>query len=191
VEAGERTFAPAAIDLAEQARETLRLYAFSLEQHGLAVETAWDPAAPHVWADPESVQEALHNLVDNALKYGAEGAALRVRVAPEARSGRAGAFVEVADRGPGVPESARARIFEKFFRVGDGDAGVALTTRAKGTGLGLALVRHIAEAQGGTATLAPTDPHDAEAPGACFRLWLPAAPEETGKGRTKEGMTRT
>ena len=90
--------------------------------------------------DPRLLRRLVRNLLDNARRHGG-GAGVEVRVE---RTG-AGARLQVADRGPGVPEAERERIFEPFYRP----PGVAET--GKGHGLGLALVRQIARAHGGDA----------------------------------------
>ncbi len=102
----------------------------------------------------------LENLVANALKYSPEDAPVEVGVA---REGDALAF-RVADRGPGVPEPERERVFEAFYRspVVPPDAG--------GSGLGLAIARRLAREQGGDVRLEPR-----EGGGSVFILTLPAA----------------
>jgi two-component system sensor histidine kinase HydH len=90
-------------------------------------------AAPAAWSlDPGRMREVIVNLVDNAVAAG-----LPVRASVRADRGRL--VIEVADRGPGVPEEDRERIFEPFF-----------TGKTQGTGLGLAVVRRVVEQHGGT-----------------------------------------
>jgi signal transduction histidine kinase len=82
----------------------------------------------------------LTNLLDNAVKHSAAGRRIDVTI------GRDGgfAFVSVADDGPGIPAAEQERIFEKFYRGGDG-----LVQDAPGSGLGLAIVKHVVEAHRG------------------------------------------
>jgi two-component system sensor histidine kinase HydH len=90
-------------------------------------------AAPGVWSlDPGRMREVIVNLVDNAVAAGPP-----VRATVRASAGRL--VIEVADRGPGVTEEDRERIFEPFF-----------TGKTQGTGLGLAVVRRVIEQHGGT-----------------------------------------
>jgi two-component system, NtrC family, sensor histidine kinase HydH len=90
-------------------------------------------AAPRVWSlDPGRMREVIVNLVDNAVAAGPP-----VRATVRASAGRL--VIEVADRGPGVDEEDRERIFEPFF-----------TGKTQGTGLGLAVVRRVIEQHGGT-----------------------------------------
>ncbi len=98
-----------------------------------------------VAADPDGLERALLNLVDNAIKYGKEQGTVRI----EAK--RAGGAVEitVADDGPGIPSEHAARIFERFYRIDPGRS-----RQHGGAGLGLSIVKHLVEAMDGTVTLA-------------------------------------
>jgi two-component system phosphate regulon sensor histidine kinase PhoR len=99
------------------------------------------PAGLTARADAERLQQVLTNLVENAIKYGRNGG--HVLVGSQATSsGRVELWVQ--DDGPGIPEAARARVFERFYRV---DRARARETG--GTGLGLAIVKHIVQAHGG------------------------------------------
>jgi two-component system sensor histidine kinase KdpD len=94
---------------------------------------------PMVAVDPGLLERAMANLVENAAKYSPPGAP--VLVAASALADRV--EVRVVDRGPGVPDEAKERIFEPFQRYGDAPRGA-------GVGLGLAVARGFAEAMGGT-----------------------------------------
>ena len=129
-----------------------------------AEEAARVQAAAHgedlrVHGDERLLRRALRNLLENARRYGGDD--VEVEIA------RRGARVEarVSDRGPGVPEAYRERIFEPFFRL-PGHA-----ERAGGVGLGLALVRQIAQRHGGTARCEPRS-----GGGSVFTLALPLPP---------------
>jgi signal transduction histidine kinase len=137
----------------------------AVELLALAAEEA---ARLHALADGETVvvagderllRRALRNLLENAHRYGGGEVVVRVQRGAEGR-----AEVCVCDRGPGVPEAYRERIFEAFFRL-PGHA-----EREGGVGLGLSLVRQIAERHGGSVRCEPR-----EGGGSCFRLSLPAA----------------
>jgi signal transduction histidine kinase len=118
-----------------------------------------DGQALQVTGDERLLRRALRNLLENARRYGGGTVELSVQ---RAAAGRA--EVLVCDRGPGVPEAWRERIFEAFFRL-PGHA-----EREGGVGLGLALVRQIALAHGGSVVCEPRP-----GGGSCFRLVLPAA----------------
>jgi two-component system sensor histidine kinase TctE len=103
------------------------------------------------------LREAVVNLIDNAVRYAGRGAAITVRLR------RAGddVWIDVEDNGPGLPPGLRDHAFERFVRG---------ATTGDGCGLGLAIVREIAERHGGSAELLPAAPH-----GCIARLTLPAA----------------
>ncbi len=100
---------------------------------------------PMVAVDPGLLERGVANIVENAVKYSPPGQP--VLVAASALGNRV--EVRVADRGPGVPDSAKDRIFEPFQRYGDAPRGA-------GVGLGLAVARGFAEAMGGTLTAEDT-----------------------------------
>lgn len=109
----------------------------------------------------------VRNLVDNAASFAGAGGEVRVRV--ERRDGEV--TLEVSDTGPGIPEADLPRMFERFFTTRAGTAGEEPSARRqKGTGLGLALVKAIAEAHGGRVS-ARSSPGE----GATFEVTLPAA----------------
>jgi len=117
-------------------------------------------------ADPVRVAQVVANLLDNALKYAPEGP-VRLHGRAIANGAAPGTVrVEVVDQGPGVPAGEQARIWEKFFR----GAGVAELHAARGSGIGLAVVKALVEAQDGRVGLE-------SAPGQGSRFWieLPAA----------------
>jgi two-component system phosphate regulon sensor histidine kinase PhoR len=110
------------------------------------------------------VVHALVNLIDNAVKYGPEGGVIVISARRDGNEAR----IRVADQGPGLAPGHQARVFERFYRV-DGNRRLR-----EGSGLGLALVKHIAQAQGGRITL-----ESSLGVGSVFTLSLPAAPELT------------
>jgi two-component system phosphate regulon sensor histidine kinase PhoR len=105
------------------------------------------------------LEQAVGNLVDNAVKYGPDGS--RVRVSAEAEGDAI--VLRVADEGPGIEKKHLSRIFERFYRVDQ-----ARSRSLGGTGLGLAIVRHIALAHGGSVAVESTPGR-----GSVFSLRLP------------------
>jgi two-component system sensor histidine kinase FlrB len=147
-------------DLLLAVREHL---AAKLEAGAVRLEIAAANGETVLRASRQALAGALANLVDNACEAGAATIALTTDQEGASRVG-----IEVRDDGPGVPPEARARLFEPFY-----------TTRPGGSGLGLAVVRAVAEAHGGTVRLLETGGR-----GACFRIDLPVWPspaaERTG-----------
>lgn len=154
LEAGRLEFDPAPVDIETLVRGVAEL--LSPRAHDKGLEIVWSVSGdvPEVMADEGRLRQVLFNLAGNAVKFTDTGA---VRIAVERVRGSKGrptlAFI-VDDTGPGVPSEARERIFEEFGHVDASDA-----TRFGGAGLGLAVVRRLADAMGGTVTV--TDrPHD-------------------------------
>jgi signal transduction histidine kinase len=141
--------------------EVVESFRHPLEQQGFKVDVAIEPDLPDVPLDADAMKQALANLVDNAMKY--SGDRRHIRVA--ARRDGGGVAVEVADEGIGIPVAERERIFEKFYRVGRSE-----TQGRRGSGVGLALVKHIVEAHGGR-VMVDGRPGD----GSRFTLHLPLA----------------
>ena len=136
-------------------RERVDLLALAAEEAS-RVDAAVDGVSLGVVGDERLLRRALRNLLENARRYGGHD----VCVLTESRAGRA--LVRVCDRGPGVPEAMRERIFESFFRL-PGHA-----EQAGGVGLGLSLVKQIAERHGGSVRCEAR-----EGGGSCFVLSLP------------------
>ncbi|KJB85681.1 histidine kinase [Paenibacillus sp. E194] len=121
-------------------------------------------AAGEVWADPENVMHIMLNLLDNAVKYNRPGGQIHLLNYTVASTDEAHRMIiEVADTGIGIPEEAVTRIFDPFYTVSRDRSRTS-----GGTGLGLTLVRNLAEKQGGTVQLAETG-----ADGSRFRIELP------------------
>jgi two-component system phosphate regulon sensor histidine kinase PhoR len=119
------------------------------------------PADLMVKMNPALLEQAVVNLIDNAVKYGPEGGI--VRVGAERRG--AEAVVTVADDGPGIPREHLSRLFERFCRVDK-----ARSRDIGGTGLGLSIVKHIAQVHGGRVSVESTVGR-----GSVFRLHLRSA----------------
>jgi signal transduction histidine kinase len=125
------------------------------------ITTECESSLPVVDADPDALERVLTNLVSNAIKYSPSGSAVRVG----ARALADGVAIEVADAGRGIPAEALGRIFEPYYRVPDA-AGAA-----HGTGIGLAVVKALVEAHGGTVRV-----ESAPAIGTRVTVVLPSAP---------------
>ena len=136
----------------------LQMLAYGLRAAGIEIAVDVPDGLPPLLCDPDQMQQVVINLLTNA-RQALEGnpAPRRVRIA--ARREGEWTLLEIADNGPGVPESIRARVFDPFFTTKPMGAG---------SGIGLGLSRGIVEAHGGTMTLAPAD-----GGGARFLIRLP------------------
>jgi two-component system phosphate regulon sensor histidine kinase PhoR len=127
------------IDLAAVVDRMFAQHAHRAQVKRIALRHELD-AAPHVRADRRALDHVLGNLIDNALKYCAEDANVRISATAENGTVR----IAVVDTGPGIPSEHLPRVFERFYRV---DAG--RSRELGGTGLGLSIVKHLVEAMGG------------------------------------------
>jgi len=142
---------------AVERHEPVELLAMAAEE-AARVDAAVDGTPTTVLGEDRLLRRALRNLLENARRYGGN----EVEVSVESHADRA--VVRVSDRGPGVPESMRERIFESFFRL-PGHA-----EQAGGVGLGLSLVKQIAQRHGGSVRC-----EGREGGGSCFVLSVPRA----------------
>ncbi|MGZ8578188.1 MAG: sensor histidine kinase [Actinomycetota bacterium] len=133
------------------------------------------PELPRVLGDPALVQRILSNLVDNALKYSPPDS----RVSVDARAESRDVVVSVRDQGPGIPEDAQSRVFERFFQVDSSS-----TRSVGGVGLGLYISRSLAEQIGGSLQLESSNER-----GSVFALTLPIAEPSTDVTSTAERMS--
>jgi two-component system phosphate regulon sensor histidine kinase PhoR len=137
----------------------LSIYSYRLEQLSFVVETSLDNKLPEISADEEAIAEALHNLIDNAIKYSGQNKFLHIATSFDQNS----IIVEVEDHGIGISSEHHSKIFEKFYRVSHG-----LVHTAKGSGLGLAIVQHIVHSHKGTISIISEPQH-----GSKFIITLP------------------
>lgn len=120
---------------------------------------------PPVWVDPLLVEQVLRNLLDNAEQHAPPPSQVVIR----ARREDGMALVAVEDRGPGVPDDLKERIFVPFHRIADG-------SRPSHSGVGLAICKAYVEAHGGTIEVV-----DSPAGGATFRIAIPLARARAGE----------
>lgn len=138
LEAGAAHVRRAPVDLCALAAKVAET--FQGHPGGVRIETAFEEGLPHPPADADQIQRVLVNLLGNALKYSPENGLVRIC----GRRIEGAVEVSVQDEGPGLPEEAMRRLFQKFYRAGD-----ELTRRLPGTGLGLYGAKTLVEAHGG------------------------------------------
>jgi two-component system, OmpR family, phosphate regulon sensor histidine kinase PhoR len=167
-------------DVGDAVTRAANVYRYRAEREGVRLVLDVEPNLPHAYIDERAIQLAVINLVDNALKYAPDGEEIIVR----ARRGDDDDVVrvDVVDRGPGVPAEERQRIFERFVRL----AGVhGSKAPVRGSGIGLALVKHIAESHGGKAWVergvptAKANGEEGQNPGSIFSFSIPARADES------------
>ena len=146
------------LDPTEWLRDMSEEFQGQVADAGFTIEASIPDALPAIVADRDALTTAVHNLLDNAVKYSRESRTVQM----EATANGEELTIAVRDRGAGIRDAHRPRIFEKFYR-GDGE----LTDRVKGVGLGLSLVQHIVTAHGGT-----VDIESREGSGSTFTIRL-------------------
>lgn len=114
-------------------------------QPGLRFEVRVAPGLAPLWVHPALLEQALFNVLENAARFSPEGEPIIV----DARDADGRLQVDIVDRGPGIPEEERKRIFDMFFSVERGDRG------RQGTGLGLAITQGMVGAHGGSVEALP------------------------------------
>jgi signal transduction histidine kinase len=161
MERGATHFRLQATPLRDPIQRVIRAMSYPLEQQGFRLHVAISDPLPRVLIDPDAIEQALLNLVANAMKYSGEARDIALHVTA------AGGAVEIAvtDHGIGIADTDQPRVFEKFYR-----APTPENRHIPGTGLGLTLVDHIARAHGGRVHLT-----SAPGRGSTFSLVLPAA----------------
>ena len=131
----------ASCDLQQLFNTVIADVAQTAEAKDQQITTAVDSAGSRVTADPAKLHDVLRNLVENAVHYSPDHAAIRL----EAMHQDGVVRISVSDSGPGIPPEDLSRVFERFYRVDKSRA------RPGGTGLGLAIVKHLVELHGGQA----------------------------------------
>jgi two-component system phosphate regulon sensor histidine kinase PhoR len=159
MEAGKRTYNLRQLDLNKVVQEVVEAYEYHVTQQGFTYYFEPHPSELIISGDDEAITEALINLLDNAVKYSIDHKSISLKTGQEDGYH----FVEIMDRGAGISDANQKAIFEKFFRVPQGDVH-----NTKGTGLGLSLVKHIMHAHKGKIILEST-----LGEGSIFRLCFP------------------
>jgi signal transduction histidine kinase len=165
IERGQKSYRKEPVSLAEVVNDAARTMKYPLARQGFELQLDVSGDLPAIHVDRDAVEQAILNLLTNAMKYSGNSREIGLRLAR--RNGTA--VIQVSDHGIGIPESEQSLIFEKFYRV-PGVENEAIS----GTGLGLALVSHIAAAHGGTASV-----ESVPGTGSTFSLILPLN-EENG-----------
>ncbi len=173
IEAGLRSYRREPIDLAVMVKRVLDALQSQFQHNQFTVTLATSPEAPVVLIDPEAAEQAIENLLSNAMKYSPEHRDVHVEVDAVDGYGR----VRVTDRGIGIPPRLQRKIFRKFYRI-QTDAG----SGPQGTGLGLAIVDHVMRGHGGFVRV------DSEpGRGSTFTLHFPLYPGEAHGDETDSG----
>lgn len=152
-----------AIDVAGLVEQTLAGLNGLGQNHRIRVEL--EDGLPAIDGDPAKMQQALTNILSNAIKYSSEGSLIDISTAALRQNGRLMVAIRVADRGIGMTPEQQARIFDAFYRAGE-------SQNVQGSGLGMTIFKEIIELHGGHA-----DIESRPGSGTAITVWLPASPE--------------
>ena len=164
IEQDRMMYRPRPTLLAEVAHRAVQAVEYPLEQEGFTLSVDSQHELPLVSVDPDALEQAILNLLTNAMKYSGESREIDLRL----RSEDGHAVVEVTDRGMGIAPQELERLTEKFYRV-----PTAENRHVPGTGLGLTLVDHMAKSHGGDLRV-----RSVVGAGSTFAIWLPLEGEE-------------
>ena len=138
---GQRKYSFETTNVNEVIEKALLENRSNLSNHRVAIEKNLSDRLPAIKADPEALSSAVQNLIQNAVKY--SNGDRRIQIATFVRNN--GVAIEVTDNGIGIPSADLRKIFEPFYRAKD-----VVDAQIHGNGLGLSLVKEIAEAHGGS-----------------------------------------
>ncbi len=140
IEEGKIEYSFVPTDIAQFVSRQIQDFVRNDVQKSARIRASIPDDIPQLSVDREAISQALNNLLDNAFKFSPIDKEIEVRVKRDGEN----VVIEVADRGIGIPQDELEKIFEKFYQARN-----AVRQSAKGTGLGLTLVKHTAEAHGG------------------------------------------
>jgi signal transduction histidine kinase len=177
MEAGLRPYRMEPADLSESLTKVLARMETQFSQGNFAVTTTIEPNLPRVLADEGAAEQAIENLLANAMKYSGEAKTIEV----QARKADGHIVLSVTDHGIGISRREQSRIFRKFYRVQRELGG-----GPQGTGLGLAIVDHTMRGHGGYVRVESEPDH-----GSTFSLYFPIPSENAFHGTLVTEITQT
>jgi len=163
LETGDHPLPSEDVSLEETVVQIVAVLSRQAREKGISIQVEKKETIPTVRLNRTAIKLAISNIIENAVKYSPKGSV--VAIAMELKQG-VGVSIEVEDKGPGIPEKDRNKIFDRFYR------GENVRTQTKGTGLGLYISKTLIESMGGAICLETN-----HANGTCFtiRFNLPSA----------------
>ena len=172
LESGKKQYNFRKVNINDIVEDIMDSYAFHLKNKGFGYKIDLAEGLPRIQADMDAIHDILINLLDNAIKYSTQNKYITIRTA------HVGNFVnlEVADKGPGISEKDQIYIFDKFYRVSKS----TLAYQAKGSGLGLTIVKNLVDAHKGKIEV-----NSVQENGSLFRIKFPLYQENNKYFRKK------
>lgn len=164
IEERRRIYHPRLTSLSEIVHAAARAMKYPLSQQGFELNVDLQEDLPEVRVDRDAFEQAILNLLHNAMKYSSDSRDIDLRLLRKDRY----ALIQVIDRGIGIDQKEQKKIFEKFYRIPTPE-----NKRMTGTGLGLALVSHIVKAHGGNIEV-----KSVPGKGSTFSIYLPLENKE-------------
>lgn len=160
IESGRREYYFANTSLNDEVESLIENYRQHFDKNGFHIDMILDANLPDIRIDKEAVSEAVINMIDNAMKYSDD--IKHIRIETELKENYA--CLKIIDHGIGIANADLSLVFDKFFRVSSGD----LAYKAKGSGIGLSIVKHIMDAHEGKVEV-----ESKLGEGSCFSLCFP------------------
>ena len=159
IERGKKSYTLEETDIASLIYDTVDRYQRRMRNKSLQINLSIQPGMPNIEVDSKTIEQVLHNLLDNAIKYSENAKAIDLHTEMD----NSHIIISVRDYGIGIAKEDQTRIFERFYRAGN-----KKTHNIKGSGIGLALVKEIVEAHGGK-----TQVSSRLGEGSTFSVYLP------------------
>ena len=178
IEQGKKIYRLRPTRLEDVAGSAIRAMQFPLAQGGFKLHLAVQEGMPELQADPDAIEQAMLNLLTNAMKYSGDSREIDLRVGFRGGARNGDAVIEVADHGLGLAPDEQKHVFEKFYRAPSHESRLIA-----GTGLGLTLVAHIAKGHGGRVEV-----ESAPGAGSTFSILLPVQMENGAENDAEKGV---
>ncbi len=173
IEAGRKAYRPVETDLVELVENLFTAFEPRARRKGFTIERDLPHGLEPIEVDPDALSQVILNLLDNAVKYSPDTRYIRLAV----RQSEEAVQIEVEDRGHGIPAEEQTRIFESSFRGADEARSVS------GAGIGLAVVKHVIEAHGGSVAV-----ESAVGVGTTFTVRLPRGKSLAGSAGERDAL---